>query len=409
MRKIRINELARELEVKPNKILELLPEFGVTEKKTHSSSIDEDVAIHLREHFGFEGGGPEEEPDSDHGGSVAVAAEEPYVEHEHEEEAAAPPAAAEPVALQTPVQAAPQVQAASGGVAPSEPTAWEAPKAETEQPAFEPSRPAPPQPLRPPLATNRREHHVPQSYGASSRTVIPAKPVPTAPAPRPGQILSGPRQPLPPGLGEPPRPAVVTNLPRQAPSMPIRPARAAPAPPPKPTVPAAVQTSASSNATPGAPAPPKPPAPRPALAGQPVARPVVPPRPDLVARLQQTKPPLPGMPTARQTPVPGQPIYRGPIRPGQPLMRGPGQPPGPGGPRMRQRTLHPTSMRAGVEPPPPVPTADQQRRHQTKPRSAVRDRERDNEGKMFRQPARRDQPAAPPPIDREITMAEGIT
>ena len=44
MKKIRINELARELEVKPSVILDLLPELGVTEKKTHSSSIDEDVA-----------------------------------------------------------------------------------------------------------------------------------------------------------------------------------------------------------------------------------------------------------------------------------------------------------------------------------------------------------------------------
>ena len=53
MGKIRINELARELEVKPNRLLELLPEFGVTEKKTHSSSIDEDVALKLRHVFGF--------------------------------------------------------------------------------------------------------------------------------------------------------------------------------------------------------------------------------------------------------------------------------------------------------------------------------------------------------------------
>ncbi len=48
MKKIRINELARELEVKPGVILDLLPELGVQEKKTHSSSVDEDVAIELR-------------------------------------------------------------------------------------------------------------------------------------------------------------------------------------------------------------------------------------------------------------------------------------------------------------------------------------------------------------------------
>ena len=39
MGKIRINELARELEVKPARLLELLPEFGITEKRTHSSSV----------------------------------------------------------------------------------------------------------------------------------------------------------------------------------------------------------------------------------------------------------------------------------------------------------------------------------------------------------------------------------
>jgi len=36
---VRINELARELEVKAKAIIDLLPGFGVTEKKTHSSSI----------------------------------------------------------------------------------------------------------------------------------------------------------------------------------------------------------------------------------------------------------------------------------------------------------------------------------------------------------------------------------
>src|SRR3974377_1186737 len=48
MSKIRINELARELEVKPNVILDLLPELGVGDKKTHSSSLDDDVALAIR-------------------------------------------------------------------------------------------------------------------------------------------------------------------------------------------------------------------------------------------------------------------------------------------------------------------------------------------------------------------------
>src|SRR6266702_727248 len=55
MKKIRINELARELEVKAHEILDRLPELGVTEKKTHSSSIDEDVAVLLRRYYGHEG------------------------------------------------------------------------------------------------------------------------------------------------------------------------------------------------------------------------------------------------------------------------------------------------------------------------------------------------------------------
>src|ERR1700691_4276767 len=54
MKKIRINELARELEVKAHEILDKLPELGVTEKKTHSSSIDEDVALKLRRFLGHE-------------------------------------------------------------------------------------------------------------------------------------------------------------------------------------------------------------------------------------------------------------------------------------------------------------------------------------------------------------------
>src|SRR5437773_6639369 len=62
MKKIRINELARELEVKAHEILDRLPELGVAEKKTHSSSIDEDVAIKLRRLYGFES--PDLEPEA---------------------------------------------------------------------------------------------------------------------------------------------------------------------------------------------------------------------------------------------------------------------------------------------------------------------------------------------------------
>src|ERR1041384_381456 len=49
--KIRINDLARELEVKSREILEVLPKVGVTEKKTHSSSIEVDEAERVRKFF----------------------------------------------------------------------------------------------------------------------------------------------------------------------------------------------------------------------------------------------------------------------------------------------------------------------------------------------------------------------
>src|SRR5579875_2496548 len=48
---IRINELARELEIKAKVLIEYLPEIGVTEKKTHSSSLDHDQAEKVRRHF----------------------------------------------------------------------------------------------------------------------------------------------------------------------------------------------------------------------------------------------------------------------------------------------------------------------------------------------------------------------
>jgi translation initiation factor IF-2 len=48
---VRINELARELEIKAKVLIEYLPEVGVSEKKTHSSSIDNSHAELVRKHF----------------------------------------------------------------------------------------------------------------------------------------------------------------------------------------------------------------------------------------------------------------------------------------------------------------------------------------------------------------------
>src|SRR5437868_12358080 len=51
MSKVRINDLARELEVKSKAILDALPLVGVTEKKTHSSSLEEHEAEKVRAHI----------------------------------------------------------------------------------------------------------------------------------------------------------------------------------------------------------------------------------------------------------------------------------------------------------------------------------------------------------------------
>ena len=48
MSKVRINDLARELEVKSKAILDTLALVGVTEKKTHSSSLEEHEAEKVR-------------------------------------------------------------------------------------------------------------------------------------------------------------------------------------------------------------------------------------------------------------------------------------------------------------------------------------------------------------------------
>src|SRR2546427_4732034 len=57
MSKIRINDLARELEVKSKAILDVLVEAGVTEKKTHSSSLEDHEAEKVRAHFRASGEG----------------------------------------------------------------------------------------------------------------------------------------------------------------------------------------------------------------------------------------------------------------------------------------------------------------------------------------------------------------
>jgi translation initiation factor IF-2 len=425
MKKIRINELARELEVKAHEILDRLPELGVTEKKTHSSSIDEDVAIKLRRLYGFDVPDlePEVEPEIDVTEEIleapAVPAESPAARPVAPERPeafatgeAAPPNAATTVAP----AAAEETRPVPGSAAPIRPPLAGRP---IHPPVLGTAVPRPEGPRTPSVAPPAPPQTPPVAVIAPGRPAPPiAKPLPgpAAAGPRPGQILSGPRQPFPqtaapslegvrvsgPGAAMPGPVARPTVVQRPRPEM-----RSAPAP----ASPASGSLSASgggSVATTTART----------LAGQPAARPVVPPRPDLVAKLGTPRPampappaaPRPGIPKAASQPVPGQPIYRGPIRPGQPMVAkpagvrpgiAPGRPSGP-------RPQHPTSrgrMEPGLAPPPVEPARG---RPGDKRPSRPQPRERQEEEKILR-PARRHVEAGPPPINREITISEGIT
>ena len=51
MSKVRINDLAREMEVKSRQVLDILAELGLATGKTHSSSLEGDEADKVRVHF----------------------------------------------------------------------------------------------------------------------------------------------------------------------------------------------------------------------------------------------------------------------------------------------------------------------------------------------------------------------
>ena len=115
---VRINELARELEVKAKAIIDLLAGYGVTEKKTHSSSIPVDVAEKVRKHI--------------QGVADAEAAEEAKAKADREaKDAAAKAARMRPAAA--PALAPP-------AVAPAKPAAPAAPAPVAAEPAV--SKPA---------------------------------------------------------------------------------------------------------------------------------------------------------------------------------------------------------------------------------------------------------------------------
>ena len=262
---VRINELARELEVKAKAIIDLLPAYGVTEKKTHSSSIPEDVAEKVRKNL------------------LGQAEAEAKAEADAKAEAVAKEAAAKvarmrPAAPPVPVAVAPSVVAKPATPA-APPVPSVAPVAKPVAPGAAPSAPAPSgSPAAAPVVAPK----APVTAPAASSAVVPPVAKPVTPA--------GPSATRPPA------------------AIPIRP----PSPTGHPTTaPGAPRQATPSAPRPGAPAGTQPSSIRPAAAasGAPGARPSAPSRP---------------LPTGNRGPVPGttpgsgQRSGGGP-RPGQPM------------------------------------------------------------------------------------------
>src|ERR1700681_1397000 len=256
---VRINELARELEVKAKAIIDLLPGYGVTEKKTHSSSIPEDVAVKVRAKI--------------KGASEEESAAQTAAKAESQAKETAAKARTRP-APTVPVAAAPSASAP----APTRPPAASAPPAATV-PAAKPAPPASATPAAP-------------SVSATPATSAPQGVRPAAP--QPGASL---RPSAPPATPlRPQAPAAQSSAP--AAQRPATPSPSGLRPQPPATRPAA------SSATPS-------------RAGAHASRPAMPPRPPLPTG---NRGPLPSTTHGASRPL-GQGAQRpaGGPRPGQPM------------------------------------------------------------------------------------------
>jgi translation initiation factor IF-2 len=353
MSKIRINDLARELEVKSKTILDVLPEIGVTEKKTHSSSLEEHEAEKVRAHLR---GGSEApvtskpaRPSRD-GDEIKTKIDLSHISKPGDvlkaiisKQQPAPTAPARPASPPTPVETKP--------AAPISPAA---------------KAPAPP-----------------ASTAAPSKLVIPAtgpRPTFTVPAPP-----SAPQVPTA-SASAPPRPA-------GPPAPPATPIAAAP---PQPQAPAA---------RPAAPARPQVPPPR-------MIVPQTGPRPVYKAPIRPAASSGPAARPAPGRPVPGQPIFQRP-RPGAPSQR-PSLRPGERRPMHPTRQSPAGARPLGVGPglPPPGPARPGSRPGAPSRRPGQRYIPRGvKEGPMkgFVPPPRLTVSNEPLPITRSITITEGIS
>jgi len=392
MSKIRINDLARELEVKSKEILDVLTTVGVTEKKTHSSSLEDFEAELVRKHLR---GRSDASPGSARPSSRAAHGEEEIKTKIDLSHISRPGDV-----LRAITQQKGAVEHPAGRPALKPPAATPAVEARTEAPA--PVAPAKPKPAKP--ASEAPEPPAPRmvtpasvaaTYRPPSVVVIPPK-VPVAPPAATTSASSA--STAPPAIAVPPRPPITT------------PAVHAGIAPPAVQPPAHSVTQMQS-AAPAKPAAPIAPPPR-------MIMPQTGPRPVYKAPL-----PAPGEPAAGAPPrsAPGRPV------PGQPIFQRTARPQAPGSPRPplrpgERRPMHPTrvapagSRPLGVGPgaglPPPGPTRPGSRPGAPSRRPGQRYVPRGvKEGPMkgYTPPPRMTISNEPAPITRNITITEGIS
>ena len=421
--KVRINDLARELEVKAKVILEILPQVGVTEKKTHSSSIEVDEAERVRKFYGEHG----------EAGSVPAIRGTHPAKEEFKPKIDLSHISKPGDVLKAITQKAAQPAAPSRPVTPPVP-----PRTSVTPAAAVPSRPPSVAPKPPAVTAN----------AAPIAPVEVLKPAPRLITPqtvaRPAAVIIPPKPPVtPPPAVETPTPppiveaAIAVETVEAKPPLPLEtkpvegPAAVVEAPPevaPAPQVEVEKPTTEAPGAivTSQTPAPPTKPAttvhkpaappPRRLIVPQTGPRPVysAPPRP----AASTTAPP----PQRTVMPERGKPIFQRP-RPQFP-QQGQGGPGGPatGRPPMRpgeRRGPHPTRSGApgmrppfGVGPglPPPPPTGQRPAGRPARPGARYVPRGvKEGPMKGFVPPPRLSLSPEPLPITRNITIPEGIS
>jgi len=354
MSKIRINDLARELEVKSKTILDVLPEIGVTEKKTHSSSLEEHEAEKVRAHL--------------RGGSEASVTSKP----------ARPSRDGDEIKTKIDLSHISKPGDVLKAIISKQQPAPTAPGRPTPPPAPVETKPAAP------VSPAAKAPAPPAPAAVPSKLVVPAT------GPRPTFTV-----PAPPSA--PQVPAASTSAPPRPAAPPAPPAAPIAAGPPQPQAPAASR--------PTAPTRPQAPPPR-MIVPQTGPRPVykAPIRP--AASSGAAARPAPGRP------VPGQPIFQRP-RPGAPSQR-PSLRPGERRPMHPTRQSPAGARPLGVGPglPPPGPARPGSRPGAPSRRPGQRYIPRGvKEGPMkgFVPPPRLTVSNEPLPITRSITITEGIS